>query len=104
MPDRTLTTKDDPLSKKGYKIVKDKMTLLFCTNWKSQVTTTNDLEVQASRCLYHVNRDTLPVIYTLQEFVDDGKHLPRLVPDELHPSRKKAPEIYRPIRESSAAN
>ena len=65
LPDRTLATKNDTEKRKGHKLIKDRLTILLCTNWAG----THKLKplcigkYQSPRCLHHVNRDNMPVIY-----------------------------------------
>jgi transposase-like protein len=64
-PDRTLAFKDDKTAKEGFKVNKDKVTLLLCCNWEGD----HKLKPLAigkyanPRCFHHVNKEKLSVIY-----------------------------------------
>ena len=65
LPDNTLAAKEYKLARKGFKQIKDRITIFFACNW----TGTMKLrplaigKVRAPRCSHHVNMSTLPVQY-----------------------------------------
>ena len=65
LPDKTLAEKDDKLAKKGFKQIKDRITILFACNWAGTMKL-HPLAIgkfRAPRCFHHVNMNTLPVQY-----------------------------------------
>ena len=65
MPDTTLALKDDATANKGYKQIKDRMTLLLATNWSGSCKLKPLVigKSQNPRCFHHINMEKLPVIY-----------------------------------------
>ena len=66
LPDRTLAMKNDARKAEGYKLAKDRTTVLFCVN----KTSTHKLKplcigkYAKPRCFHHVNLETMPLAYT----------------------------------------
>ena len=66
LPDRTLAMKNDARKAEGYKLAKDRTTVLFCVN----KTGTHKLKplcigkYAKPRCFHHVNLETMPLAYT----------------------------------------
>ena len=66
LPDKTLAIKSDEHRKEGFKSIKERVTLLFTVN-KTGSHKLKPLLIGKSmnpRCLHHVNRKSLPLIYT----------------------------------------
>ena len=66
LPDRTLAMKSDGRKGEGFKLAKDRTTMLFCCN----KTGTHKLQplcigkFASPRCFHHVNMNTMPIKYT----------------------------------------
>ena len=65
MPERTLAFKDDPHAKEGFKVIKDRVTILFACNWSGnhKLKPLAIGRFQNPRCFHHINKKTLSVIY-----------------------------------------
>lgn len=66
LPDKTLATRNDIRSREGFKTIKERQTILFCTNWSGshKLKPLFIGKFRAPRCFHHVNLNSLPVDYT----------------------------------------
>ena len=66
LPDRTLAQKEDTRKSEGYKLVKDRTTLLWCTNKSAEhkLTPLCIGKYASPRCFHHVNMNAMPLAYT----------------------------------------
>ena len=66
LPDRTLAQKEDTRKSEGYKLVKDRTTLLWCTNKSAEhkLTPLCIGKYASPRCFHRVNMNAMPLAYT----------------------------------------
>ena len=66
LPDRTLAQKEDTRKSEGYKLAKDRITLLLCTNKSGEhkLTPLCIGKYASPRCFHHVNMNAMPLAYT----------------------------------------
>ena len=90
LPDRTLAMKSNGRKGEGFKLVKDRTTMLFCCN----KTGTHKLQplyigkFASPQCFHHINMNTMPIKYT-SSCMDDRRHLPGLVPENIVPAVRR---------------